>query len=691
MLQDFHFLAPEWFLALLPLALTLWAARRDGAGREAWLRVVDPGLLPYLLQESGGGRRRLPLALVALGWTLAVMALANPTWQRLPTPAFRTDAARVLVLDLSGSMEAADLKPSRLARARFKVADILKASRDGQVGLVAYAGDAFVVAPLSDDTQTLLAMLDALSPQVMPVRGSRPDLGLAKAGELLAAVGSRDGEVILVSDDAGDDRALVAAGALAGVGHRVSVLGVGTAEGAPVPGARDADGKPVIAKLAEPGLQALARAGGGDYATLTPDGADLARVLRPQTGRIDPSRTAAGTQPERWQGLGPWICLALLPLGAIAFRRGWLLGPLLALTLTQGAFTPSPAQALTLGPVQGLTWTDLWQRPDQQAAAALGRGEPERALGLARSPDQRGTASYRLKDYPAAAEAFAAAGGPDGDYNRGNALAQAGKLEEAIAAYDKALAQRPGMEDALYNKSKVEELLRQQKQQEQQQKQDQAKPGDQSPQDQKDQGSEGKNQQGGKEDQQQAGGQNPQDPGKDQQSGKQDQQDPGKNQQPVGQDQQPGGQEQQAQDQQPGGQEHQAQGQDQEPAGQDQQAADEKQQTGAKGQQQGTEQPAQNAAQQDPSKQQANDDQAAQDYRREAAQAGEAHKPTDQTDKAAAEADDLTPQEREAQQAADQWLRRIPDDPAGLLRRKFQYQYRQRTAGQGTVSSGNPW
>lgn len=659
MLHDFHFLAPEWFLALLPLALILWAAHRMGVGREAWLRVVDPGLLPYLLQAPGKGRRWLPRALVVLGWTLAVLALANPTWQRLPTPAFRTDAARVLVLDLSGSMEAADLKPSRLARARYKAADILEASRDGQVGLVAFAGDAFVVAPLSDDSQTPLAMLDALSPQVMPVRGSRPDLGLAKAGEILAAVGSKNGEVVLVSDDAGDERALAAAGALAGQGHRVSVLGVGTAEGAPVPGARDADGRPVVAKLAEPGLRALARAGGGDYATLTPDGSDLARILHPQTGRIDPSRTAADdAQPERWRGLGPWICLALLPLGAVAFRRGWLLGPILALTLAQGALAPSPAQALT--------WEDLWQRPDQQAAAALGRGEPERALGLARNPDQLGTASYRLKDYPAAAAAFAAAGGADGDYNRGNALAHAGKLEEAIVAYDQALARQPGMEDALYNRAKVEELLRQQ-QQAQQQKQDQAKSGDQPPQDQQnreDPGSEGKDQQGGQDDRQQAGGQ----------------------------DQQSGGQDQQAEGHPPDGQGQQAQGKDQASGGQDQQAAEEKQQQGTQDQQEGTEQTAQDAAQpQDPSAQQAKEDQAAQDYRRAAAQAGETHTPTEQTDKAAAEADDLTPQEREAQQAAEQWLRRIPDDPAGLLRRKFQYQYRQRAAQQGTVSSGSPW
>jgi Ca-activated chloride channel family protein len=538
---------------------------------------------------------------------------------------------------------------------------MLRASGDGQVGLIAFAGDAFVVAPLSDDAETLLAMLDALSPQIMPVRGSRPDLGLAKAGELLAAVGARDGEVILVSDDPGDDRALSAAGTLANQGHRVSVLGVGTSEGAPVPGAKDADGKPVISRLAEPGLEALARAGGGDYATLTPDGADLARILHTQVGRIDPRRGAEGTQPERWQGLGPLICLALLPLGAVAFRRGWLLGPLLGLTLSQGVLAPGSAQALT--------WNDLWQRPDQQAAAALKQGEPDKALGLGPTPEQRGTASYRLKDYPSAAEAFGAVDTADAAYNRGNALAQAGRLEEALGAYDQALAREPGMEDALYNRAKVEELLRRQRKQEQQQ--DQAQSGDQSPQDQKDQGSEGQDQEGGEKDQQQAGGQDGQ----------------GQDQEAEGQDQQRGDQEQQArgQDQESGDQEQQAQGQDQ-------QAAGEEQAKGAEGQQEDAEQAAQDSGQsQDASAQQAKEDKAAQDYRREAAQAGEAQEPGEQTDKTAAEADDLTPQEREAQQAADQWLRRIPDDPAGLLRRKFQYQYRQRAAQQGSLSSGNPW
>ncbi len=454
---DFHFLTPEWFLALLPLAAVLWGASRRGVAQNAWQRVVDRHLLPYLLVGQAGAARWLPLTLVAAGWLVAVVALANPSYERRPAPAVRPVDARVVVLDLSHSMDAADLKPSRLARARYKVADILNRSRDGQVGLVAFAGDAFVVAPLSDDAGTLLGMLDALSPEVMPVRGSRPDLGLAKAGELLTQGGARGGEVILVGDDAGDERARAAAASLVAEGRTLSVIGVGTAEGAPVPGARDADGKPVMAQLDAAALQSLARAGGGDYATLTPDRADLDLVLHRQSGRVDPGQDAAKVDADQWEGLGPWLTLALLPLAALAFRRGWLVGAALTLVLTQGILSPRPALALT--------WDDLWQRPDQQAAAALAQGDHRRALDLAEQPDQRGTASYRLGDYQSAAESFGVAGSADGDYNRGNALARAGKLQEAIAAYGEALKLRPGMEDAVYNKARVEELLKRQQQQ----------------------------------------------------------------------------------------------------------------------------------------------------------------------------------------------------------------------------------
>ncbi|MEA3277358.1 MAG: VWA domain-containing protein, partial [Pseudomonadota bacterium] len=456
--EDFHFLNPEWFLALVPLGVLLWGMRSPDSGQSAWQRVVDGHLLPHLLTQGAGKARWLPLALLGAGWIMGVLALANPTFERLPTPVYRGQDARVVILDLSRSMETPDLKPSRLARARYKVADILERSRDGQTGLVAFAGDAFVVAPLSDDADTVLGLLDAVTPEIMPVQGSRPDLALHKAAELLAQAGAARGEVILVGDDAGDARAIEAARDLLDAGHELSIIGVGTEDGRPIPGVRDAEGHAVVAALDSARLIELAAAGGGAYAPLSADESDLDRVLRAPTSSLQQAAESPDRETDAWRELGPWIALALLPLGALAFRRGWLLG--LVLVVSNAALVPEPAMALS--------WDDLWQRRDQQAADALERGDHGRALSLAEQPDQRGTASYRLGDYAAAAEAYARLDTADAHYNRGNALAKAGSPEEALAAYDQALSRQPGMEDAAYNKARIEEWLKQQQEQQQQ-------------------------------------------------------------------------------------------------------------------------------------------------------------------------------------------------------------------------------
>jgi Ca-activated chloride channel family protein len=462
LMTDFHFMTPQWLLALLPLGLLLWAGRRHDVGQAAWRRVIDPRLLAVL--RVGRDERRLsswPWLLLAIGWLIAVVALANPTFERKPVPAFRTDSARVVVLDLSRSMLAQDLTPSRLERARYKVADILSRSGDGQVGLVAFAGDAFAVAPLTDDAETIRGMLEALSPRIMPTQGSRPDLGIKRGLSLLVQAGARQGEVVLLTDDDGGVRATAAAEQLRAAGHRLAVIGVGTEAGAPVPGVSRSDG-PVLTQLPVAKLQQLARAGGGVYAELSSTDADLDRVLR-VAGQSQ--RALAATDPmlaERWYALGPWVALLLLPLGALAFRRGWI-GLWVVLALGPGAMLMSP------GPAQAFGWDDLWQRQDQQAAQALERGEHARARELADTPGRAGSAAYRLGDYQDAADRFAEGDRAVDHYNRGNALARSGQLEKALEAYDQALAQEPGHADAEHNRAQVEAALREQEQSEQSQ------------------------------------------------------------------------------------------------------------------------------------------------------------------------------------------------------------------------------
>ena len=143
-LSEFHWLRPEWLWALLPLAVIVRRLLRQVRRASAWETQCDPHLLEKLLIQRAR-HQRWPLVLLAVAWVLAVIALAGPVWQKLPEPVYRTQAARVIVLDLSPSMNASDIRPSRIARARFKVLDLLKRYREGQTALVVFAGEPFVV------------------------------------------------------------------------------------------------------------------------------------------------------------------------------------------------------------------------------------------------------------------------------------------------------------------------------------------------------------------------------------------------------------------------------------------------------------------------------------------------------------------------------------------------------------------
>lgn len=457
---EFQLLRPLWLLALLPLALLLLFLWRRRGRDQAWRGLVDAHLLPYLLVGSEGAPRRLPLILLGLAWLLAVSALAGPVWQRLPQPVFTTTAARVILLDLSPSMDAADLRPSRLARARFELLDLLRASEEGQVALVAFGPEPFLVSPLTTDARTIAAQVPRLATDLIPVPGPRRlDRALAMAGELLDHSDGLGGEVILITDGSGlgrDDAALEAARTLAGRGVRVSVLGVGTEEGAPIPDhaggfVGDDRGGIRIARLEPEALGDLARAGQGRYVALDPGDGDTRALL--DAGGLPDTRTLLledGLAADEWREEGPWLLLLILPLAALAFRRGWLV-PGLALALV---LPPDPAMALS--------WDGLWQRPDQRAAQALERGDPEAAAAGFRDPAWRAAAHYRAGDYAGALEALEGQDGPDSDYNRGNALARLGELDAAIAAYQRTLEVAPGHADARANLELLERLKQEQ-------------------------------------------------------------------------------------------------------------------------------------------------------------------------------------------------------------------------------------
>ena len=560
-----HFLRPTWLWALLALPVIAWLwlqrARRD----NAWRASVDAHLLPHLLEPASNVRTRTALVAVLAAYALAVLALAGPAWKQVPQPAWQSRTPLVIALDLSTRTLQPDLPPTRLLQARAKIATLLRERAGGQVGLLAFADDAYTVAPLTDDGANVAMFLDALQPDIMPIDGHRPDRAIKRAVDLLRQAGFDRGDILLLTDH-GDGAANAAASSATGQGMRVSVLGLGSA-----------------AALDASSLRSLASAGGGAFAPLSLDDGDL-RTLGVLRADVNDATSTQGRAGRSWEDAGYWLIPPLMLLALFAFRRGaGVAAMLVVLCVPMGV-----AHAQSSAP-EGT----MWRRADQVASQRMDDGE----------------AAYRRGDFADAQQAFDGLAGADAQYNLGNALAKQGHYEAAIQAYDHALRAQPGMPDALANRRAVEAAMKR-------------KPpsGDSKKNDPRSQGKQDKQQN------QQQNQQNQQ-PSKD-----------GQSQQP----QQQGSQPKDAQQQQSGASQ---------PSQQDQAKPD-----------QPADAQAQRAA-----------DAAQRERMRQALEKGQQGK---QPGKQAAQQE--SPQDRERRLANEAWLRRVPDDPGGLLRAKFRLEYERR-------------
>ncbi|MCC8914961.1 VWA domain-containing protein [Xanthomonas euvesicatoria] len=431
-LQSLHLLRPMLLWALLAIvpAAALWHWRRRDA--DVWRQSVDAHLLPKLL-VSGDRRGWLGFVLAALTYALAVIAMSGPSWRQTERPVFQSSMPLVVVLDLSSSANATDLPPSRLLQARAKLATLLRKRAGGEVALLVYAGESFTVAPLTEDSANVALFLDALSPSVMPVDGKRADRAIDAAAQLLQQAGFKQGEILLVSDSA-DRSAESSARVARSRGFSVSALGVGGERGAAY---RTASGEIAQAKLDEGSLRTLAAQGGGRYARIAPDDADL-RAL----GVLDPSQqpladeTAESDGGKSWLDEGYWLVLPVMLLSLLAFRRRAVVA-VLAMVCVLPLAQPAHAADGT-----------LWQRADQVQQQRL----------------DAGVQAYRKGDFAAAQKAFEAVPTDEGLYNLGNALARQGQYDAAIAAYDRALKQHPNQQDAIANRAAVDAARKRQQQ-----------------------------------------------------------------------------------------------------------------------------------------------------------------------------------------------------------------------------------
>lgn len=614
MMADFHFIRPLWFLALIPLAFMLWQLSLYKRNAGGWQKIIPPHLVNHLIQGQSV-KRHQPFWLLALVWLIAVFALAGPTWEKLPQPVYQTNTGKVLVMDMSMSMHSTDITPDRLTKARFKAIDLIDRIDDADMGLVAYSGDAFVISPLTADSKNLTALVPSLSPGIMPVAGSNPLSGLELADSLLKNAGYAKGEIFLLTDGIETFDLEIIDDFIKNTEHRISVLGIGSADGAPVklPSGellKDSRGSIVIPKLNDAPLRKLAQSTGGVYSRITGTNIDIETLAKQDAV----SREAKKDEEQLHQGdqfkeFGPMLVLLILPFAAYAFRRGLVV----CFALSLSFMLPQKAEASW--------WNDLWQTKDQQAQKHFKSENFADAAATFKDPQWKGSSLYRNGDYEGALAEYQKSDSAEGLYNQGNAHARLQQFDEAIDAYKKALEKNPDMEDAKKNL----ELLEQLKQQQQQQQNEQDQQQDQQNQDEQNQQ---QNQGGGEGEQSEEGDEQKSEQQQDQQSGEQNQQ-------------------QDKNDPQSRENNQQQQGED-DPKNREGKEGDEPQEQDEMPQQ----------------KKPGEEKEGEQDQAQEQ-QVKPSNKP-------------MTNEEKEQMQEIQQLLRKVPDDPSILLRNKMRLEYQKR-------------
>ena len=464
--ESFQFLRPGWLVLIIPGCWLVFRLHQRWKQRTDWSGVVEPHLLELLLVEARGIRRTWIPWMLSLMLILVLTAMAGPVLEKRSVPVLKKNLAKVLVLDVSHSMLAEDLRPNRIERAKFKLRDLLNRIDEGETALIAYAGDAHIISPLTSDTHTITTLLPGLEPDIMPHRGSRPDRAMELAVKLLDGHSANPGEVIWLTDGIPENMIPTVAQLLGR--HRLSVIGVGTEKGAPIPGKnsgflKNSKGGIVMSRLDTSRLQVLAQQKGGTFQILRNDDQDLEIVLNQPILMNEYLEDETEKKGDIWREEGPWLLLIMLPLAALMFRRGLIFGFLLISLHLPGFVISESAYAFE--------WKDLWKNKDQQGQQYFIEGLHSEAAQVFENPEWKGLSHFRSGNHENALEEWKEIDSTRSLFNQGNALAKLGKLDQAIDRYDQVLEREPEHSDARFNRDLLKKLLEEQEKQKQQNQQ----------------------------------------------------------------------------------------------------------------------------------------------------------------------------------------------------------------------------
>ncbi len=461
---EFHFLRP-WWLGIVVLAFLLWLILHFGSSTERrWRRIIASHLLTHLKVGGEHRWRFRPLHLVVMFMILGSVGAAGPTWEREASPFAEDTAPLVIALDLSASMNAIDIQPTRLERAKQKIRDLVALRTGARTALIAYAGSAHTVLPLSDDPLLFETFLPALSTKVMPVDGKDPSKALDLAEQILSS-DSVPGSILFFTDGIAERHVPAFVAHSERTHDEVLVLAVGTTQGGPIriddqTFHTAAKGRRVVATLDLEGLNLLESETGAFVASVTVDDADVGRIQRQVQSHLQ--RVRQEDETARWKDQGYWLVFPVALLGLLWFRKGWTVRWQLAvLVFTLGG--------CSLSEFQDTRFLDLWLTPDQQGRWQFEQGNYSAAAENFQDPLWKGIAHFQDGNLEDAVTWLVQVDSPEASYNLGNAYAKLENYPEAITSYELALEKRPGWVEAAENLELIEKLIAEETQDEEEQ------------------------------------------------------------------------------------------------------------------------------------------------------------------------------------------------------------------------------